>query len=120
MTTRIACSVNYTNIIICDQRFGPLRNNGHINAHDGYRITNLEYSPNGRFLVSTGNDGFVRLWDTVNRNYEQLQEWNMREEVVNELSNDDVVDVCVSTCSNYIAVLLRTCVFLKKCRWQNN
>ena len=113
--TRIACLVNYTNIVIFDQQFGPLHNIGRINAHGGTHnhITNLKYSPNGRFLVSAGNDGFVRVWDTVTGKYEQLQEWNMPEEVVNELGNNAVVDICFSACSNYIAVSLATCVVLK-------
>ena len=110
--TRIACSANLTNIVVFDQRFGPLRNNGHINAHVGYRINSLKYSPNGKFLISTGNDGFLRLWDAATGNCEQLQEWNMKEEAVN-VSFGFVFTFCVSACSKYIAVSLRTCVLLK-------
>ena len=110
--TRIACSVNYVNIVVFDQRVGPLRNNGHINAHGGYQIHDLKYSPNGRFLVSTGYDEFVRLWDTVTGNYEQLQEWNMREEAATELIGA-IPKLCISACSKYIAVSLGKCVFLK-------
>ena len=59
--TRIACAINSSNIVIVDQRRGPLRNNGHINAHGGFYINDLKFSPNGKFLVSTGYDGSVKL-----------------------------------------------------------
>ena len=111
--TRIACTtIRSSNIAIVDQRFGPLRNNGHINAHDGCRIDNLKYSPNGRFLVSTGYDGFVKIWDNITGTYEQLQEWNLREVVARGLTAA-VPKFCISACSTYIVVAVETCVFLK-------
>ena len=108
--TRIAYVVRRSSIAIIDQRVGPLRNNGHINARPGKTITDLKYSLNGRFLVSTGNDGFVRLWDSVTGNYALLQEWNIQEETA---ISSGYLKVSISACSKYIAVSSRTCVFFK-------
>jgi len=110
--TRIACSVNGTDIVIVDQRRGRIRNNGHINAHNGCYINDMKYSPNGRFLVSTGDDCVVKLWDTTG-NYEQIQAWNMPEEVINQnQALTDYSEFSISACSKYIVVPVGTCVFL--------
>ena len=114
--TRIACAVHPSNIVIVDQRCGPFRNNRNnnngtiLNDHRGHGITDLKYSPDGRFLVSADDDGFVRLWDNT-RNYEQLQEWNMTDEVGEELTGDSYVSV--SACSKFMAVLIGLCAFLQ-------
>ena len=109
--TRIACVVgsNYTNIVTFDQRRGPLgyndrNNNNNLGweAHGGYSISDLKYSPDGRFLVSSGTaDEYVRLWDST-RNYEQIQEWNMREEDGQAYMFQ--VTASISRCNKYIAV----------------
>ena len=84
--TRIACRHDLSNIVIFDQRLGPLHN--HRNAHDEDIITVLKYSPNGSYLVSIGRDSFVRLWGNVTGNFTQLQEWNMEEELVEDVTHD--------------------------------
>jgi len=71
---------------------------------------------NGRFLVSTGYDGFVKLWDNdVTGVYEQLQEWNIREKVARELITPlpKLPKFCISACSKFIVVALGNCVLLK-------
>ena len=103
----IACSVLYSDIVTFDQRLGPLRNIGGINAHNGHTITDLKYSSDGSYLVSAGEDDFIRLWDIVIGDYQQylaqLQAWNMREEVTEEFFKGDGVSLSISTCSRYIA-----------------
>ena len=50
-----------------DQQSGPFRINENGNndfgwvAHDGDCITDLKFSRNGSYLVSAGEDGFIRL-----------------------------------------------------------
>ena len=114
--TRIACAVGSTNIVIVDQRRGPLRINENDHNDLGWEahsedICCLKYSPDGRFLISIGDDEVVRLWDST-RNFEQLLEWNMREEVFQGMYILDST-VSVSACSKYIAVSAGSRVFLK-------
>ena len=109
--TRIAYDIWRSNIAIIDQRVGPLRNIGHTNARPGNTITDLKYSLNGKFLVSTGSDGFVQLWDTVTGNYALLHEWNIQEEYIAISSGCN--EVSISACSKYIAFSSRTHAFLK-------
>ena len=79
--TRVAYQDLNSNIAIVDQRRGPFRNIGNNNnnlgweAHDeDNHISDLKFSPDGSFLVSIGSDGFIRLWDNVTGNYEELQD----------------------------------------------
>ena len=119
--TRIAYHTLSSNIEIVDQRHGPFRSNGNNNndigwiAHGDDFISDLKFSPDGSFLVSIGYDGFIRLWDNVTGNYEQLQEWNIYEEVVEELNINFKITskVSVSDCNKYIVAALGTCVILK-------
>ena len=42
-------------------------------AHEGH-VRVLSYDPNGRYLASSGHDGEVRVWDTMNNLEELLKE----------------------------------------------
>ena len=116
--TRVAYKVWDYNIVIVDQRRGPFRNNENNNndfgrsAHNDYFITGLEFSSDGSYLVSTGEDGFIRLWD-VTENYALLQEWNMRDEITEEVSNISNPNFSISACSKYITVSFGTWTYLK-------
>ena len=111
--TRIACSFQSNNLEIFDQRHGPLhRWRATFDDVFRYPINDLKYSPDGRYIVSTGDDDLVRLWDTVTGNYEQLQEWDAREEVGFGRQMGDS-KVSVSACSKYIAVSVGTGTVLK-------
>ena len=120
--TRLAFpSDDYIYIQIIDQRRGPFRNNGNDNnglgwlANDHCVITDLKFSPDGRYLVSAGRGDFIRLWDNITGNYEQLQEWDMSEEVGAEELQLEYIEpiVSISACSKYVVVSLETWVFFK-------
>lgn len=121
--TRLAC--NYPNannhyingnIKIVDQRLGPVvlinENNNRPNPNYNNQIIDLKYSPDGSFLVSAHADLFIKLWDNVTGNYEQLQEWNMREDFADEFNNG-IPKVSITPCSKYIMVSLGACAFMK-------
>ena len=114
--TRIACFVSETGITIIDQRRGPFRCWQRIPYTD-YLLTDLKFSLDGRYLVSTDNDEFVRLWDTVTGNYALLHKWDMKEEIGEDMPQElkvyQELKVSISACSKYIVVSNRTCVFLK-------
>ena len=66
------------------------------------KICDLQFIPDGRFLVSAGDNGIVRLWDNGDGNYEQLQEWNVIQEDVRGIGLHLNIDI--SACSKYVLV----------------
>ena len=98
-------------ITIADQRYGII----HRINNNGVFVSELIFSPNGRFLVSSFGDGTVKLWDNnVTGNYEQLQEWNMREDVGERWPPMSSIDI--SVCSKYIVVARNSSTpFILKC-----
>ena len=98
--TRVAYTCHArTTIVIADQRHAiiyRINNNGAI-------ITELKFSPDGNFLVSAYRDSsIVKLWDNnVTGNYEQLQEWNMREDMGGVCR---LFSIAISACSKYIVL----------------
>lgn len=90
------------------EEFGDNNNGAGWSAHNGATITYLEFSQDGRLLVSGGGDSVVKLWDSITGIYEQLQEWNVPDAVCEEFGDwygyDGLTSVSVSACSNFIAV----------------
>jgi len=80
--TRVAytCDLTRNIIAIVDQRYGLIRRI--INNNRGRRYCDLKFSSDGKFFVSADEDGIVALWNNdVVGNYEQLQRWNIGEDV---------------------------------------
>jgi len=51
--------------VIVDQRYGLIhRIITSINNNHGVRCCDFRFSPDGRLLVSTNDDGIVKIWDT--------------------------------------------------------
>ncbi|OEU06231.1 hypothetical protein FRACYDRAFT_266182 [Fragilariopsis cylindrus CCMP1102] len=118
--TKIACTTHDSKIFIFGQQHGPIlygdgNEFGWIAHHGVYNnINDLKFSPDGRFLVSADQDGIVRLWDsTTGGDYEQLQEWNIQEEIQGEVNTIDGMTISFSPCSRYLVVLIFHHVLLK-------
>ena len=69
----------------------------------------MNISPNGRFLVTAGDDGVVKLWDNNTGNYELLHKLDIQERIT---SRQYCINTSISACSKYILVSTWTHVFL--------
>jgi WD40 repeat protein/class 3 adenylate cyclase/energy-coupling factor transporter ATP-binding protein EcfA2 len=73
-----------------------------VDAHDG-GVFHLDFSPNSRSIVTTGPDGFVRLWDA--RDGSLLQAISMGEDYGKALAFTDDRHVVVGTLNGLVAGL---------------
>jgi WD40 repeat protein len=73
-----------------------------VDAHDG-GVFHLDFSPDGRSIVTTGSDGFIRLWDT--RDGRLLQVIPMGEDWAKAVAFTDDRHVVVGTLSGLVAGL---------------
>jgi WD40 repeat protein len=128
--TQIACDVGVEDdiyrLVIFDQRRGLLRfrrhgDDGENNDEIGW-ITNfpdgdvpeLKFSPDGSFLISSGNDYWpVKIWDynTTDGYCLQLQDWNINQELDEDLMHS--IQINVSPCCRHIVVVADRNVLLK-------
>jgi WD40 repeat protein/class 3 adenylate cyclase len=73
-----------------------------VDAHDG-GVFHLDFSPDGRSIVTTGSDGFLRLWDA--RDGSLLQVITMGEDWAKAVAFTDDRQVVVGTLSGLVAGL---------------
>ena len=73
-----------------------------VDAHDG-GVFHLDFSPDGRSIVTAGADGFVRLWDA--RDGSLLQVIPMGEDFAKAVAFTDDRHVVVGTLSGLVAGL---------------
>jgi WD40 repeat protein len=73
-----------------------------VDAHDG-GVFHLDFSPNSRSIVTTGPDGFVRLWDA--RDGSLLQAISMGEDYGKAIAFTDDRHVVVGTLNGLVAGL---------------
>ena len=73
-----------------------------VDAHDG-GVFHLDFSPNSRSIVTTGPDGFVRLWDA--RDGSLLQAISMGEDYGKAVAFTDDRHVVVGTLNGLVAGL---------------
>jgi WD40 repeat protein len=73
-----------------------------VDAHDG-GVFHLDFSPDGRSIVTTGSDGFIRLWDT--RDGRLLQVIPMGEDWAKAVAFTDDRRVVVGTLNGLVAGL---------------
>jgi WD40 repeat protein len=73
-----------------------------VEAHDG-GVFHMDFSPNGRSIVTTGPDGFVRLWDA--RDGSLLQAVSMGEDYGKAVAFTDDRHVLVGTLNGLVAGL---------------
>ena len=104
----------HNEIEVYDQRCGPLRCWTAYNTatHNPFRnrVSDLKFSPNGRFLVSATKFAAVKLWSNdATGKYKLLHEWNKEPGL---LSTNCGVIVTISACSRYIVGSFNNCVFL--------
>ena len=71
-------------------------------AHDG-GVLHLDFSPDGQFIVTTGSDGFVRLWNAADGT--RLQEISLGDDWAKAVAFTDDHHVVIGTFSGLVAGL---------------